>query len=248
MRRSFCACRRSSSYMQEWIVAGGRRLVVLFEGRDTAGKDGVDQAHHRLPEPANLPRRARSPRRASASARSGSSSATSRICRRRGEIVLFDRSWYNRAGVEHVMGYCTQERVRRVPALLPAVRAGAAERRDPARQVLAVDQRRRAGAQLREASVRSAQALEVQPDRSRRPAAALGRLRGGQGPHVRATPTPTSSPWYVVEADDKRTRAPEPHQPPAARSCPTSIRTSPSPRSCRRRQKSQVRAPAASRP
>ena len=44
-------------YMQEWIVTTGHRLVVLFEGRDTAGKDGVIKRDHHVPEPAHLSRR-----------------------------------------------------------------------------------------------------------------------------------------------------------------------------------------------
>lgn len=94
--------------LHEWVKAKNLRVVVLFEGRDAAGKGGViKRINQRL---------------------------NSRICRvvalgvptereksqwyfqryvaqlpAEGEIVLFDRSWYNRAGVEHVMGFCTQD-------------------------------------------------------------------------------------------------------------------------------------------
>ncbi len=171
-------------FMQEWIVAEGRRLVVLFEGRDTAGKGG---AISRITAYLN-PRTCRIAALPTPSEREQSEWYFQRYAAHlpaAGEMVLFDRSWYNRAGVERVMGFCTKSRVRGVPALLSAVRAVAAERRHHAREVLAVGQRRGAGATLQEASDRPAQALEVQPDRPP-VAGALGGLRRSQGPHVRA--------------------------------------------------------------
>jgi hypothetical protein len=54
-----------------------------------------------------------------------------------GEIVLFDRSWYNRAGVERVMGYCTEAEAAGLPEAGPGVREDAGRRRHPALQVLA---------------------------------------------------------------------------------------------------------------
>jgi polyphosphate kinase 2 len=95
-------------YMQEWIVAGGRRLVVLFEGRDTAGKDGVIK---RVIAFLN-PRACRVVAVPTPGERERSQWYFQRYVAHlpaAGEIVLFDRSWYNRAGVEHVMGFCTQE-------------------------------------------------------------------------------------------------------------------------------------------
>jgi len=94
-------------YMQEWIVASEQRLVVLFEGRDTAGKDGVIK---RIIAYLN-PRRCR----VVAVPTPGERERTQWFFQRyvahlpaAGEIVLFDRSWYNRAGVEHVLGFCTE--------------------------------------------------------------------------------------------------------------------------------------------
>ena len=94
--------------LQEWVRLNGLKVVVLFEGRDAAGKGGASSAS---PSPSTLASAAswRSARRPNASAGSGISSAMSPSCRRKGEIVLFDRSWYNRAGVERVMGFCTDE-------------------------------------------------------------------------------------------------------------------------------------------
>jgi polyphosphate kinase 2 len=94
-------------YMQEWIAARGERLVVLFEGRDTAGKDGVIK---RIVEYLN-PRSCRVVAVPTPTEREQSLWFFQRYTAflpAAGEIALFDRSWYNRAGVEHVMGYCTQ--------------------------------------------------------------------------------------------------------------------------------------------
>jgi polyphosphate kinase 2 (PPK2 family) len=94
-------------FMQEWIVANGRRLVVLFEGRDTAGKGGVIK---RITSYLN-PRTCRVAAVPTPTERERSQWFFQRYVAHlpgAGEIVLFDRSWYNRAGVEHVMGYCTQ--------------------------------------------------------------------------------------------------------------------------------------------
>jgi polyphosphate kinase 2 len=95
-------------YMQEWIVAEGRRLVVLFEGRDTAGKDG---AIKRITAYLN-PRTCRIVALPAPDERERTQWYFARYAAHlppAGEIALFNRSWYNRAGVEHVMGYCTPE-------------------------------------------------------------------------------------------------------------------------------------------
>src|SRR5271168_1620185 len=87
-------------YMQEWIVARGRRLVVVFEGRDTAGKDG---AIKRITAYLN-PRTCRVAALPTPSDREKTQWDFQRYTRHlpsAGEIVLFNRSWYNRAGVEH---------------------------------------------------------------------------------------------------------------------------------------------------
>jgi polyphosphate kinase 2 len=95
-------------YMQEWIVANGKRLVVLFEGRDTAGKDG---AIKRIIAFLN-PRTCRVVAVPTPSERERTQWYFQRYVSHlpaAGEIVLFDRSWYNRAGVERVMGFCTED-------------------------------------------------------------------------------------------------------------------------------------------
>jgi polyphosphate kinase len=98
-------------YMQEWIVAKGKRLVVVFEGRDTAGKDG---AIKRITAYLN-PRTCRVVAVPTPSERERTQWFFQRYVAHlptAGEIVLFDRSWYNRAGVEHVMGFCSEQEYR----------------------------------------------------------------------------------------------------------------------------------------
>jgi polyphosphate kinase 2 len=94
--------------MQYWIKATGKKVVLLFEGRDAAGKGGAIKC---IAAPLN-PRGCR----VVALSRPSDTERTQWYFQRYvahlpagGEIVLFDRSWYNRAGVERVMGFCTQE-------------------------------------------------------------------------------------------------------------------------------------------
>jgi polyphosphate kinase 2 len=94
--------------LQEWIKAKGLKLVVLFEGRDAAGKGGVIK---RITESLN-PRSCRVVALGTPTEREKTQWYFQRYAPHlpaAGEMVLFDRSWYNRAGVEHVMGFCTQE-------------------------------------------------------------------------------------------------------------------------------------------
>ncbi|WP_086460191.1 polyphosphate kinase 2 [Agreia sp. VKM Ac-1783] len=92
--------------LQNWIKASDRRLVVVFEGRDAAGKGGTIK---RFTEHLN-PRGARTVALEKPSERESGQWYFQRYVKHlpaSGEIVLFDRSWYNRAGVERVMGFCT---------------------------------------------------------------------------------------------------------------------------------------------
>jgi polyphosphate kinase 2 len=98
--------------MQEWVRATGARVVVVFEGRDAAGKGG---AIKRVTEYLN-PRVARIAALPAPSERERGQWYFQRYIQHlpaAGEIVLFDRSWYNRAGVERVMGFCTQDEYHR---------------------------------------------------------------------------------------------------------------------------------------
>ncbi len=94
--------------LQEWVRTEGARLVVIFEGRDAAGKGGTIK---RVSELLN-PRVARTVALPKPTERQRTQWYFQRYVEHlpaAGEIVLFDRSWYNRAGVEQVMGFCTKE-------------------------------------------------------------------------------------------------------------------------------------------
>jgi polyphosphate kinase 2 len=94
--------------LQEWVRLQGLKVVVVFEGRDAAGKGGVIK---RIAECLN-PRSCRIVALPSPTERERGQWYFQRYVEHlpsRGEIVLFDRSWYNRAGVEHVMGFCTDD-------------------------------------------------------------------------------------------------------------------------------------------
>jgi polyphosphate kinase 2 len=94
--------------MQGWMRATGARVVVIFEGRDAAGKGGTIK---RVSEFLN-PRSARIVALPAPTERERGEWYFQRYTEQlpsAGELVLFDRSWYNRAGVEHVMGFCTPQ-------------------------------------------------------------------------------------------------------------------------------------------
>ncbi len=108
---------------QRWLIQTGKRVVVLFEGRDAAGKGGtikaiseyLDTRHYRIVALSKPDERER----------------TQWYYQRyiehlpsAGEIVLFDRSWYNRAGVERIMGFCSDEEYRRFLAECPVFEKG----------------------------------------------------------------------------------------------------------------------------
>src|SRR3954449_188196 len=97
--------------LQEWVKAKGLRVIVIFEGRDAAGKGGTIKA---ITERVS-PRVFRLVALPAPSDREKSQMYLQRYMPHfpaAGEIVIFDRSWYNRAGVEHVMGFCTKEQYR----------------------------------------------------------------------------------------------------------------------------------------
>jgi polyphosphate kinase 2 len=104
--------------LQEWVKQEGLRVVVVFEGRDAAGKGGLIR---RLVERVS-PRVFRVVALPAPSDREKSQLYLQRYLAHfpaAGEIVIFDRSWYNRAGVEYVMGFCTKEEHRRFLELCP---------------------------------------------------------------------------------------------------------------------------------
>ena len=106
--------------LQHWVVAKGLKVCVVFEGRDGAGKGGTIKAITERVSPrvfrvAALP---------APTEREKSQMYMQRYIRHlpaAGEVVIFDRSWYNRAGVERVMGFCTEEQAQRFLRAVPLV-------------------------------------------------------------------------------------------------------------------------------
>ena len=114
------------AHLQAWVKASGARIVIIFEGRDAAGKGGVIK---RLTERV-------SPRvfRVMALPAPTEREKTQMYIQRylvdmpaAGEVLIFDRSWYNRPGVERVMGYCTEEQARRFLEVAPRFEAAIVE-------------------------------------------------------------------------------------------------------------------------
>jgi polyphosphate kinase 2 len=105
-------------HLQEWVKANGLRVIVLFEGRDAAGKGGTIKA---ITEKVS-PRVFRVVALPAPSDREKTQLFMQRYMQHfpaAGEIVIFDRSWYNRAGVEYVMGFCTAAQHKRFLLLCP---------------------------------------------------------------------------------------------------------------------------------
>src|SRR5262249_19615953 len=98
--------------LQQWVVHKGLKVCILFEGRDGAGKGGTIKA---MTERVS-PRIFRVVALPAPTEREKSQMYAQRYLPHMpaaGEIVIFDRSWYNRAGVERVLGFCTEEQVKR---------------------------------------------------------------------------------------------------------------------------------------
>jgi polyphosphate kinase 2 len=106
--------------MQEWVRTSGAKICVVFEGRDTAGKGGTIK---RITERVS-PRVFRVVALPTPSDREKSQMYVQRYLPHfpaAGEVIIFDRSWYNRAGVERVMGFCTPEQTSRFLEIIPGV-------------------------------------------------------------------------------------------------------------------------------
>jgi polyphosphate kinase len=107
-------------HLQDWVKAKGARIIIVFEGRDAAGKGGTIKA---MTERVS-PRVFRVVALPAPSDREKTQLFIQRYVERfpaAGEIVIFDRSWYNRAGVEYVMGFCTEEQHDRFLELCPQI-------------------------------------------------------------------------------------------------------------------------------
>ena len=168
--------------LQEWIKNQNLRVVVLFEGRDAAGKGG---AIKRITESLN-PRICRVVALGTPTEREKSQWYFQRYVPHLpavGEMVLFDRSWYNRSGVEHVMGFCNDHQYQEFMQSCPEfermlVRSGIVLK------VLVLSERLGTGAPFSGPHEQADQALEAEPD-GPRIAQALGRIFARQGRNVR---------------------------------------------------------------
>jgi polyphosphate kinase len=106
--------------LQDWVKHKGLRVIIIFEGRDAAGKGGTIRA---ITERVS-PRVFRVVALPAPSDREKTQMYIQRYMQHfpaAGEIVIFDRSWYNRAGVEHVMGFCSKDQYRQFLELCPTV-------------------------------------------------------------------------------------------------------------------------------
>lgn len=187
--------------LQEWVQHTGFRMVAIFEGRDTAGKGGSIK---RITETLN-PRYCRVAALGVPTERERSQWYFQRYVAElpaAGEIVLFDRSWYNRAGVERVMGFATPEQVEYFLKFTPPV-----ERAIINSGVILIkywlevsmevqDERLRA----RDADPRKIWKLTPMDIKSYTRWYDYSRARDAM---FAATDTP-ETPWYVVDANDKR--------------------------------------------
>jgi polyphosphate kinase 2 len=188
--------------LQTWVKDKGARVIVIFEGRDTAGKGGVISRitartsprifrHVALPAPSDREKTQVYIQRYIAHFPAA------------GEIILFDRSWYNRAGVERVMGFCTDKQYERFLQLTPIVEREMIVNngiilRKYFLDVSQDEQRRRFEARITD-PVKHWKLSPMDTESVRRwwdYTAAYQRM-------IETTHTP-EAPWYIVPADDKR--------------------------------------------
>jgi len=187
--------------LQEWVKAGGHRVVVIFEGRDAAGKGGVIK---RITERLN-PRVCRVAALGTPTEREKTQWWFQRYAAHlpaAGEIVLFDRSWYNRALVEPVMGFCTEQQYQEFLRTCPEfermlVRSGIVLVKYWF-SVADEEQERRFRARLKDPTKRWK--LSPMDLESRSRWVEYSRAKDIMFAHTDIK----QAPWYVVNADDKR--------------------------------------------
>jgi len=187
--------------IQEWARATGERVVILFEGRDAAGKGG---AIKRITQYLN-PRVARIVALPAPTKRQASQWYFQRYIEHlpaAGEIILFDRSWYNRAGVERVMEFCTDDEYRRFLHQAPEFERMLVEEGIQLRKywfsVSNAEQERRFRSRLHDPLRRwKLSPMDVE---SITRWEQYSRAKDEMFVHTDIR----EAPWYVVEADDKR--------------------------------------------
>jgi polyphosphate kinase 2 len=188
-------------HLQRWVKEKGLRVVVVFEGRDGAGKGGTIRAiTERL-----SPRVFRVVALPAPSDRQKTQMYIQRYVEHfpaAGEVVIFDRSWYNRAGVEYVMGFCTAEEHRRFLELCPQIEKFLVEGGIILikiwMEVSNDEQKRRFEARIHD-PLRQWK-LSPMDLPSRRRWYDYSRARDVM---LQKTDTP-DAPWYIVRSDDKR--------------------------------------------
>ena len=187
--------------LQEWVKVTGHRVVVVFEGRDAAGKGGVIK---RIAEPLN-PRIARVVALSVPSEREKSQWYFQRYVAHlpsAGEIVLLDRSWYNRAGVERVMGFCSdheyEEFMRACPEFERMLVRSGIQLIKYWFSVSDEEQERRFEARLHDPLKRWK--LSPMDLKSRSQWVEYSRAKDAMFAHTDIK----QAPWYVVQADEKK--------------------------------------------
>jgi polyphosphate kinase 2 len=187
--------------LQDWVKYKGLRVIIVFEGRDAAGKGGTIKA---ITERVS-PRVFRVVALPAPSDREKSQMYMQRYMPHfpaAGEIVIFDRSWYNRAGIEHVMGFCTPEEYRRFFDLCPEIERyiveGGIKLIKFWLEVGNQEQKRRFEARIED----PLRQWKLSPTdlESRRRWYDYSRARDRM---LEATDT-SYAPWYIVRSDDKR--------------------------------------------
>ena len=188
-------------HLQDWVKLKGLRIIVLFEGRDGAGKGGTLKA---ITERVS-PRVFRVVALPAPSDREKSQIFVQRYTEHfpaAGEIVLFDRSWYNRAGVEYVMGFCTKDEHRRFlevcPELEKLVIDGGIQLIKYWLEVSNKEQKRRFEARINDPLRQWKLSPMDLPSRSR-----WYDYSHARDVMLKATDT-TFAPWYILRSDDKR--------------------------------------------
>ena len=188
-------------YLQDWVKAEGLRIIVVFEGRDGAGKGGTIKA---ITERVS-PRVFRVVALPAPSDREKLQMYIQRYIEHfpaAGEIVLFDRSWYNRAGVEQVMGFCTKEEYRHFLELCPEVEKfvvdGGIQLIKYWLEVGNDEQERRFEARINDPLRQWKLSLMDLPSRSR-----WYDYSHARDKMLEATDT-THAPWYILRSDNKK--------------------------------------------
>jgi polyphosphate kinase len=187
--------------LQDWVKREGLRIIVVFEGRDAAGKGGTIKA---ITERVS-PRVFRIVALPAPSDREKTQIYMQRYMQHfpaAGEIVIFDRSWYNRAGVEYVMGFCSKEEHRRFLEVCPKVERfivdGGVQLIKFWLEVGDEEQKRRFEARIDDPLRQWKLSTMDLPSRSKW--YAYSRARDQM---LEATDT-EHAPWYIVRSDDKR--------------------------------------------